>query len=84
MGDPLIGELLGLALNGLIVGAVARLLIPRSGGLGCITTILAGIAGSFVAGLLGRELVGPGYAPTFIPSVLGAMVVVWLVIRFRL
>ena len=83
MSDPLLGELFWLAVNGLVIGAVARFLIPRSGGLGCLTTIIAGVVGSMVAGLAGRELVGEGYVPTLIPSILGAMLVVWLIVRFR-
>lgn len=62
---------------GLIVGAIAKLLMPGRDPGGFIITILLGIAGAFVAGLAGRSLglyhardVGPG----LIASILGAVV----------
>jgi uncharacterized membrane protein YeaQ/YmgE (transglycosylase-associated protein family) len=62
---------------GLIVGAVAKLLMPGSDPGGCIITILLGIVGAFVAGYLGR-LIGwyePGQPAGFIASVIGAMLI---------
>jgi len=63
---------------GLIVGAIAKLLMPGRDPGGVIITMLLGIAGSFVASVVGRTLglyragdVGPGV----IASVLGAIVV---------
>lgn len=40
-----------LALLGLIVGALARLLLPGPDPMGVISTVLYGLAGSFIAGL---------------------------------
>ena len=68
---------------GLIAGGVARLLIPGPTPMGCLGTALAGIAGSFIAAIIGRLIFGPAYAPGFIASVLGATLVVWLVTRNR-
>ena len=48
-------------LIGLIIGAVAKFLMPGKDPGGFIITILLGIAGSFVAGFLGRGL--GWYAP---------------------
>src|SRR5215471_6225354 len=66
---------------GLIVGAVAKLLMPGKDPGGIIVTILLGIAGSFVAGVLGRA-VGwyrdPGSGPGIIASVIGAMILLGL------
>lgn len=63
---------------GLIVGAIAKLLMPGRDPGGVIITMLLGIAGSFVASVVGRTLgfyragdVGPGV----IASVLGAILV---------
>jgi len=65
---------------GLIVGAIAKLLMPGRDPGGIIVTILLGIAGAFVAGLLGR-LVG-WYAPDepagFIASIIGAMLLLFI------
>ena len=61
---------------GLIVGGIAKLLMPGRDPGGCIITILLGIAGAFIAGYLGR-LVGwyqPGQTAGFIASVIGAMI----------
>lgn len=41
---------------GLVVGATAKFLMPGKDQGGCLVTMLLGIAGAFVAGLLGRSL----------------------------
>jgi uncharacterized membrane protein YeaQ/YmgE (transglycosylase-associated protein family) len=62
---------------GLIVGAVAKLLMPGRDPGGCIVTMLLGIVGAFVAGYLGRLLgwYEPGQPAGFIASVIGAMLI---------
>jgi uncharacterized membrane protein YeaQ/YmgE (transglycosylase-associated protein family) len=73
-----------LFILGLIVGALARLLVPGTAGMGILRTALAGIGGSFLAGLISwyfiskeEPLVG------FILAVLCAAVIVWLFARPR-
>jgi uncharacterized membrane protein YeaQ/YmgE (transglycosylase-associated protein family) len=68
-------QLLWTLLIGLIIGAVAKLLMPGRDPGGFIVTMLIGIAGSFVATYLGRALgwYQEGQAAGFIMSVLGAM-----------
>ena len=62
---------------GLVVGALAKLFMPGKDPGGVIITMLLGIAGSLVAGFLGRAL-GIYHAgdsgPGIIASVLGAIV----------
>ncbi len=60
---------------GLVVGAIAKFLMPGRDPGGCIITILLGIAGAFVAGYLGRVMgwYEPGQPAGFIASVVGAM-----------
>lgn len=62
---------------GLIVGAIAKLLMPGKDPGGAIVTMLLGVAGSFIAGMLGHALgwyeVGDG--PGIIASVIGAVIV---------
>ena len=78
----MIGDIIAYAIFGLLVGALARFVLPGRRPMGCLATILAGIAGSFVAGLLVRALTGnQSYKPGWIASVLGAMFVVWLYTR---
>ncbi len=68
---------------GLVVGAIAKLLMPGKDPGGCIITILLGIAGAFVAGYLGRLLhwYEPGQPAGFIASIIGAML---LLLIYRL
>jgi uncharacterized membrane protein YeaQ/YmgE (transglycosylase-associated protein family) len=83
-GDAsLLGFLLVLFIFGLITGALARLIVPGPTPMGCLGTALAGIAGSVIAGFVGRLLFGPTYTPGTIASVLGAVVVVYAVSRRR-
>lgn len=60
---------------GLIVGALAKLVMPGKDPGGILITMLLGVAGSFIAGMLGHSLgwyeVGEG--PGIIASVLGSM-----------
>ena len=78
----MIGDIIAYAIFGLIVGALARLVLPGRHHMGCIATILAGIAGSYLAGFVVRLVTAnKNYQPRWIASVLGAMFVVWLVTR---
>jgi uncharacterized membrane protein YeaQ/YmgE (transglycosylase-associated protein family) len=63
-------------LFGLIVGAVARLVVPGRESGGWLTSILIGILGSFVGGFLGRMLGNyeEGRSAGFLMSVFGAIV----------
>jgi uncharacterized membrane protein YeaQ/YmgE (transglycosylase-associated protein family) len=60
---------------GLIVGAIAKLLMPGRDPGGCILTLLLGLAGAFVGTYLGQAIgwYRPGQPAGFIASVLGAM-----------
>lgn len=44
---------------GLIIGAVARIFVSGTGGMGLLRTAIAGVAGSFAGGLVVRYLVDP-------------------------
>ena len=68
--------LLYTILIGLVIGVVAKFLMPGRDPGGCIITILLGIAGSFVASFLGQAMgwYGPGQPAGFIFSVIGAMI----------
>jgi uncharacterized membrane protein YeaQ/YmgE (transglycosylase-associated protein family) len=67
--------LLWTLLIGLVVGAIAKLLMPGRDPGGLIVTMLLGVAGAFVAGYLGKALgyYNPAEAPGLIASTLGAM-----------
>jgi uncharacterized membrane protein YeaQ/YmgE (transglycosylase-associated protein family) len=75
-------SILSLLLVGLIVGAVARVLLPGPDPLGIGMTILLGLAGSFIGFFLGFFILGrPG---GFILSVLSSMLLIYLIRRSRL
>ena len=48
--------ILGLIVTGLILGALARLLVPGRDAMSLPATILLGIVGSIVGGLIGRAI----------------------------
>jgi uncharacterized membrane protein YeaQ/YmgE (transglycosylase-associated protein family) len=61
---------------GLIVGALAKLVMPGKDPGGIIITILLGVAGAFVAGAIGHALgwYAMGEGPGLLASVLGAVI----------
>ena len=67
---------LWMCIIGLAAGALAKFIMPGKDPGGIIVTILLGIAGSIVAGFLGRlfGLYQSGEAAGFIMSVVGAIV----------
>jgi uncharacterized membrane protein YeaQ/YmgE (transglycosylase-associated protein family) len=62
---------------GLIVGALAKLIMPGRDPGGIIVTILLGIGGSVIAGLIGRALgwYTEGEPAGFIASTVGAIII---------
>jgi uncharacterized membrane protein YeaQ/YmgE (transglycosylase-associated protein family) len=65
-------------LFGLVVGVIARLIVPGREPGGWVMSIVLGIAGSFLGGLLGRTfgLYREGEPAGFVMSVIGAVIVV--------
>ena len=73
--------ILGTLIIGLLVGIIARLLKPGRSGLGCIMTIILGLAGS-VAATYGGQALGvyqAGQPAGFIGAVVGAIVLLFIV-----
>lgn len=70
---------------GLIVGAIAKLLMPGKDPGGFIITILIGIGGSIFASWIGEQMgiYGPGETAGFISSILGAMGILAIYRVFR-
>ena len=65
---------------GLVVGAIAKMLMPGKDPGGWIITALLGIGGSVAAGFLGRLVhwYEPGEGAGLIASTLGAMLILWI------
>ncbi len=74
------GTIIGTLVIGLIIGVVAKLLMPGRDPGGCIITMLLGIAGAYVASYVGQKLgwYEPGQPAGFLGSVVGAMVLLLL------
>ena len=73
-------HVIGWIVFGLIVGAIAKLVMPGRDPGGIIVTMLLGIAGALLGGFIGRAmgLDGPGEAAGFLMSFLGAVVLLAL------
>jgi uncharacterized membrane protein YeaQ/YmgE (transglycosylase-associated protein family) len=61
---------------GLVVGIIAKLLMPGRDPGGFIVTMLLGIAGALIGGFIGRAMgfYGPGQSAGWIISILGAVI----------
>lgn len=71
------GSLIGSVIIGLLVGAVAKFILPGKQGGGIIMTAILGIVGSLIATYAGQALgfYPPGANAGFIASVVGAIIV---------
>jgi len=74
---------LWMLIIGLVIGALAKFIMPGNDPGGIIITILIGIAGALLAGFLGRTLgwYNDGEPAGFIASVIGAIL---LLVIYRL
>jgi len=61
---------------GLVVGALAKLVMPGKDPGGILITMLLGVAGAFIAGMLGHSLgwYAVGEGPGIIASVIGSVI----------
>ena len=80
----LIGAIIAWAVFGLIIGAVARLLYPGRQPMSILMTMVLGIIGSLVGGLLTWAAgfcdpnEGAFHGAGWIMSIVGALIVVWI------
>jgi uncharacterized membrane protein YeaQ/YmgE (transglycosylase-associated protein family) len=72
--------ILGWILFGLIVGALAKLVMPGRDPGGIIITMLLGIAGAVIGGFVGRAMgfYGPNESAGFLMSFVGAVILLAL------
>ena len=74
---------LGWIVFGLVIGLIARAIMPGAQPMGFMLTALLGIAGSFVGGWLGTFLSGAGGQPDlhqaagWIGSIIGALILLF-------
>ena len=76
----MIWEIITMAVFGLVVGLIARLLMPGRDSMGLIMTSVLGIAGSLLGTFIGRTLFGKGpyYQARWLMSILGALILLFL------
>jgi uncharacterized membrane protein YeaQ/YmgE (transglycosylase-associated protein family) len=77
--------LLYTVIMGLVVGAIARFVMPGEQKMGWIMTCLLGVGGSLAAGFIGQALgwYRAGQGAGFIASVVGALVLLFVVGKLR-
>jgi uncharacterized membrane protein YeaQ/YmgE (transglycosylase-associated protein family) len=83
-----IGTLLSWMLCGLVVGLIARLLVPERLNISLLLTMVLGIVGALVGGFLYSLVQGPPSEPSFslsgnawhgwIVAILGGVLVLWV------
>jgi uncharacterized membrane protein YeaQ/YmgE (transglycosylase-associated protein family) len=80
-------HILGWIVAGLVVGMLARLLVPGKHQLGCLGTTALGVVGALAGGAAARAIWGRGTMeefstgawPGYLTAVLGAAILLWLV-----
>ena len=79
----LIAFLLLLALQGLVIGAFARLALPGKDPMSIPQTMAVGLAGSFVAGIIVYAISGGREAPGFLGALVFSVLIVYFIRRRR-
>lgn len=84
-----LGTLIGLLVIGLVAGFIARAVVPGRDAMGIGQTIVLGIVGSFIGGLLGflllnRDRSGGFVQPSgWIGSIIGAIIALLIYRRLK-
>ena len=76
-------HMIGHAIFGLVIGLLARAVLPGTQRMGLIMTMILGIVGAWVGGLIGR-LTGryeEGHPAAYLMALLGAVVVLFIYSR---
>jgi uncharacterized membrane protein YeaQ/YmgE (transglycosylase-associated protein family) len=80
-------HILWMFIVGIVIGAIARWIMPGAENMGLLLTGLLGIAGSFVGGFIARLFSKPAdgalvHPAGIIMSVIGALILLWAWGRF--
>jgi uncharacterized membrane protein YeaQ/YmgE (transglycosylase-associated protein family) len=73
-------HIIGTLIIGLIVGIIAKLIMPGKDPGGFIITMLLGVAGAFLAQWIGRAVgwYRPGESAGFIAAIIGSIILLFL------
>ena len=77
-------HMIGHAVFGLVIGLLARAVLPGTQRMGLILTMILGIAGAWVGGLIGRltGMYEEGHPAGYFMALLGAVLVLFIYSRF--
>ena len=71
-------NIIGQIIFGLVVGIIAKLLMPGKDPGGFIVTAILGMIGAVVGTFIGRAVWGENYAAGWIAAILGTILLLWL------
>lgn len=81
----MVGHIIWIVVLGLIVGAIARLIVPGKHNIGLIMTAVLGIVGAYVGGTLGSLVfpphqfdITPPVKHSFLGALVGAVILLWV------
>jgi uncharacterized membrane protein YeaQ/YmgE (transglycosylase-associated protein family) len=77
-----LGVLISLVISGLVIGALGRLALPGRDPMSILATIMVGIGGSFIGGILAYLVWARGWFVVTL-EVAGATFIVYLIRRSR-
>lgn len=80
-GDFDLGSILLYIIIGAVIGIIARLLVPGTGGMGWLITVVVGILGALIGGYLAGAIWEDTTGVDWIASILVAVILVWIVSR---
>jgi uncharacterized membrane protein YeaQ/YmgE (transglycosylase-associated protein family) len=75
--------LIGLLIGGLVIGALGRLVVPGPNPIGFWRTVLCGVGGSLVGGLIGHFLFSSGLLVLALEVLAAAALVLYVTKRRR-
>ena len=77
-------QMIGHAIFGLVIGLIARAIMPGHQHMGLILTMILGLVGAWLGGLIGR-LLGlykePGHPAGWFMALIGALIVLFIYSR---
>jgi uncharacterized membrane protein YeaQ/YmgE (transglycosylase-associated protein family) len=76
-----LGSILVYILIGAVIGIIARLIVPGTGGMSWIVTIVVGVIGAVIGGWLAGAVFEETEGVDWIASILVAALLVWIVAR---